>query len=117
MINSINPIPLALPYPGNGSFMPVDRESARFQVSVADGGATVGGKAAPRVDSVKSPRFTVNEQGRQQESGIDRQIFSGNNSSSDSRHLPRARILAELINRMGGSGIYSGPGRVLNIAV
>ena len=123
MISSITHIkPLAVPYtppgrlhaPANGSIVPVDRDPHRFELD-SDDGIGPGKQSAVRVAAVKNVNVSADEQRRQQEQKIHSQIFT--NDASASRNTPTAQILGEMINRMGGTGIYSGPGQRVNIAV
>ena len=101
--------------PANGSIIvPVDRDPHRFQLD-SDDGIGLGKQSAARVAAVKNVNFSADEQRRQQEQKIHSQIFT--NGASASGNMSTAQILGELINRMGGAGIYSGPGQLVNIAV
>jgi len=109
-------MPLALPYPGNGITVPAARASDRFHAGTGEGVA-IGRQTRSRIVAVEAINFAVDDQRRQPTSGVNSRIFVQENRTAASGTSPAARILGELIHRMGGSGTYSGPGKVLNIAV
>ena len=45
------------------------------------------------------------------------QIFDTTDFTPTVKRFPGPQILGELIVRMGGAGVYSGPGRMVNVAV
>ena len=116
MINSIKQIPLAVPYPGVGEAVHVQRGSPRFQLSLDDG-LGLGRRRTARVDAVKNVNFKADDQHRQQQQRIISQIRARTNNASVPGSLTRAKILGELINQMGGAESYSSPGQLVNIAV
>ena len=61
--------------------------------------------------------FKSNEQRRQQAQRHVPPIFIHEKPTATPRTLPGPQILGELISRMGGAGVYSGPDQVVNIAV
>ena len=114
LINTINRTPLALPYAGITGVVPVDKRSEWFSL---DDDAASGRQTRPRITTVEHVNAAVGDQQRQQAQRINSQILIRDGGTSSPGTSSTARVLGELINRMGGSGIYSGPGKLLNIAV
>jgi hypothetical protein len=117
LISSITQkIPLAVPYPANGVVVPANKDYQRFQID-SDDGIGLGKQTTARVAIVKNVSFAADDQHHQQEQRINRQFFTDENKTSAPASMSTAQVLGELINRMGGTGIYSGPGQLVNIAV
>ncbi len=114
-INAINQISPALPYSGSGAALSVDRGGRKFPAN--DDGVAFDEQTRPRIEAVDNINFAANDQRRQQTQRINSLMFVRENATSVPATSSTARILGELINRMGGSGSDSGPGKVLNITV
>ncbi len=115
LISGNKPIPLAVPYAGMVSVVPVKAEAHRFQV--------ISNASEERLSNLKVPapeqvNFTGDDQRRQHGQALKpERISSEKNQDVPRTMVGSADILGELINRMGGTGVYSGPGKVLSISV
>ena len=108
---SINSISIAAPFVN--AFARVDN-SARA-VASGDAGLTGVNDSQKRIAAVEGVSAPADRQDRHNEQ---RRMWTTAAVAVPARAVSAGpQILAELIKRMGGAGIYSGPGRVFNIAV
>lgn len=115
-INSVNPIAIAAPYSGISGLVSASKASDKFELSNNEV-VTSAEERRSRVGAAEGVNFKSNEQRRQQAQRRVAPIFIHEKHMAMHRTLPGPEILGELISRMGGAGVYSGPGQVVNITV
>ena len=116
-INSVNPIAIAAPYSVFSGLVSASKASDKFELSNNEAVTSAEGRKS-LLGAVEDVNFTANEQRRQQsQRRVAPPIFVNEKPTATPRTMPGPQILGELINRMGGAGVYSGPGQVVNIVL
>lgn len=109
-IKPMLPVAITTLYPGVA--VPAHKESGKLEQSVE-----LSKTPLPRSRVIEGVSATANEQRRQHAQRRMNQVFADSKPTQAPRRMATPEILGELIIRMGGAGVYSGPGRLVNIAV
>ena len=132
-ISSLKPIAIAASYTPPGRFhapgvVSVYKAQDKFELNNNQGVKSAQGRKS-RLAVVEDVSFAAHEQQRQQAKRrvnthanllnvVVNPIFSNEMRSASSKSMPGSQqLLGELINRMGGAGVYSGPSQFINIVV
>ena len=103
------------PYPGYALRNP-EYIRRRHELDDVNTKATDNKLAARQIGVVSSATFDVNQHYTRHKYPLNRPMLELD-ESGNSQTLSTAHILMQLINEMGGSGMSSGPGQVLDIVI
>ena len=115
-INAVGPLISSVPYPGFGTANVLKTTGEGYRANAAEDVISLP-KRHIRVEAIESGGFVKQRQERQSEQRRIVFLFSDRHTESRVRSLSTPQILKKLISQMGGTDVYVGPGRHVNIAV
>ncbi|MFQ5661320.1 MAG: hypothetical protein ACE5GZ_12925 [Gammaproteobacteria bacterium] len=104
------------PYPG---LVLNSQDSVRYRYASADvedkaaDSANLDRRTARHVNAILAPESVFNQSGSRQQLSGERTLDEVNERPA----VSGAGVLMQLINKMGGSGVHTGPGRVFDFVI